>query len=466
MSQIILEFDNILEKSKIEMPLLSSSKSEGGENYNDSGLTDKAQTAVFGIQVPLILINNTIIDFDAVNYFELKSAGRIPELVLSVEDRYELINNIDKPGSDNEVRIQIIPKFDNTYKKIDMTFFISNIKVNGSILRISCNYKLPSLTSSNYESYGELDTYSIFKEAAKYTKLGFATNIGVCNDKRFVYADNKSWFELMNEEIQFSNTTDHILDYWIDFWDNLNIVDIKERYTTIDSDDDIMIWVSGQTNEVTVDTELTPLQVPAVITNHPFTSNSELFVKRYEIINSPGVNVTKGSDKVYGIYEENKKEYLDHLLQDGDIKKDIFTRYEYIGESYGEYNYLLSKVVREGFIQKMNSEKIQVTLKSPLLGLMRGHKVNFIRYLNDDKVESKMKYLEENNIIDRNTESNIPLNEYEMKTQGNDGNFRIDKTVSAQYLINSVNIVYTNNEWDYTLTLVRPACEKPNIIND
>jgi hypothetical protein len=268
----------------------------------------------------------------------------------------------------------------------------------------------------------------------------------------------------MNDEIQYSNTTDHILDYWIDFWDNINIVDIRERYNSIDPDEDIMIWVAGQIYEVTEDTEIIPSEVPAVLIAHPALNNSELYVDKYEIINNPGSNFSKGTDKVYGIYEDVSNEYFDHLLQDGDIKKDVFTKYEYIGESYGEYNYLLSKVIREGFLQKMNSEKIQITLKSPLLGLMRGHKVNFLRYVTDDHLEDKMKYLEENGAIDRNIESNIPLSEYEIKEEGVGGKFRLDKTVSAQYLINAVNITYSNNEWNYILTLVRPASGKQNLI--
>ena len=112
----------------------------------------------------------------------------------------------------------------------------------------------------------------------------------------------------------------------------------------------------------------------------------------------------------------------------------------------------------------INVEKIKVTLQSPLLGLMRGHKVNFIRYVNDDQIENKMKYLEDAGAIDRNIESNIPLSDYEIEDINNDGNFRLDKTVSAQYLITSVNIQYTNKEWNYILTLVRPQKDKQNII--
>lgn len=466
MSIITIEFDNTIEKSDIIIPLASSSKQEAGEEYNDSNRTDKAQTAVYGIQTPLIMINSTVIDFDAVQLFNLKSVGKLPELTMTVEDRFELINNIDKPGNDNEVRVQIIPRFDNAYKKIDLTFFITNIQVSGKLIRLNCTYKLPELTSSQFKVFGEIDTYNLFKDIATETKLGFATNLSTLDDSRYTYCDNKSYFELMSSEIEFSNASEHIIDWWIDLWDNINLVDVKERYNAIDNDDDMMIWIAGQVNEVTVDNEVQPQQVVASINNFPGFNSSELFVKKYDIINKPGMHYSMGSDKVYGIYEDSNKDCLDYLIQDGDIKQDIFTKYDYIGENYGDYNYLLAKQLRAGYLQKISTETINVTLQSPLLGLMRGHRVNFIRYINDDKVEDRMNALEKAGAIDRNVESNIPLSGYDVADDTGNGTYRVDKTVSGQYLILGVNITYSGNGWDYVLTLTKPAASKVSIINN
>lgn len=465
MSIITVEFDNTLTQSEITMPLLSSSPAEAG-NENVQNATEKAQTSVFGIQTPLIQINSTIIDFDAVRYFTLKSNGSLPELTMIVQDRYELINNIDKPGLDNEVRIQILPKFDNAYKKINLTFYISSIQVNGGLIRLSCIYKLSPLLSSQYKSFGETDTYSLFKQIAMETGLGFATNLGTLDDNRYVYCDNKSLLDIMNQEISYGNANVHVLDWWVDLWNNINLVDIKERYNTIDTDDDLMIWISGQVNEIGQDIEHTPNKVVATLTNYPGLSNSELYINKYVINTSPGIVSSAGSDKIYGVYEDSKYEYMDYMVQDGDIKHDIFTKYEYLGENYGDYNYMLAKYLRTAYIQKINSETITVSLKSPLLGIMRGHKVNFVRYVNDSKIEDKLKILEENGIINRNIESNIPLTDYEMTEDSGNGRFVIDKTVSGQYLVLDVAITYTNDIWDYTLTLVKPASTKTSIINE
>ena len=45
-----------------------------------------------------------------------------------------------------------------------------------------------------------------------------------------------------------------------------------------------------------------------------------------------------------------------------------------------------------------------------------------------------------------------------------DGNFIIDRTVSAQYLISAVEIIYNVNSWEYKLTLVKPT-NKESLIN-
>ena len=465
MAIIEVEFDNTLQQSEILIPLASSSKPEAGENYyNDQ--TDKAQTAVFGIKVPIIMINSTVIDFDAVHYFSLKSEGTVPELTVTVEDKYELINNIDKPGIDNEVRVQILPQFDDTYKKINLTFYISSIQVNGSIIRLTCAYKLPKLTSSKFESYGNIDTYNLLKTIATDTKLGFASNIKASHDSRYIYCNNKSLLDLMNDEIQYSKLEEGVLDYWIDFWNNINIADIKERYEAVDPEEKLKIWVAGQINDATAGVEYSPLQIPALIDNFPGHNMSELFVKNYMIYNNPGINFISGSDRVYSIYEENNDEYLDFLVQDGDVKKDVFTKYEYLGEAYGDYNYLLSKCLRNTFLQKMKTDQVKVTLQAPQLGLMRGHKVNFIRYTNDSKLEGKMKALEDNGAVDRNIDSNIPLDQFEMEDNGYDGKFIVDRTASGQYLISAVNYIYTNKNWEFVLTLVRPKTDVPKILKE
>lgn len=467
MGQILLKFDNQLEQSDIIMPLVSSSYDELGDNY-EYNQSDIQQTKVYGIKTPLIEINNIIIDFDNIVNFSLKSHSTTPTISLTVIDKYDLISSIDTPGIDNELRVQIIPSYDNAYKKINLTFFIKNIKIINNFISIVGVYKVPSLIHSQFKSFGNINTYKLFENIAIDSKLGFATNTSENDsDNRYIYCDYKSYLDIMDREINYAGNQLEIYDYWIDFWNNINFVNIYERYNSIDSEEDMTIWVSGDNETITEGVVNEPIEVFADINNHPMYNNTELCVEDYYIINNAGLQCDNGTDKVYSIYLDNKQEYLDHLIQDSDVKNDIYIKHEYLGENIGEYNYLLQKKIRESFIQKMNTESIEVVMKYPLLGLMRGDKVNFTWYINDSMIEQKLSTLYQDGIIDDpDTIISYDSDNSEENQNISGGLFTVDKNVSGQYLITSVSIEYSDNKWQYKLRLNRPASHKPKFINN
>ena len=471
MGQIVVEFDNRLKQSEIIIPLTNTSYDESGKDYHNNQ-SEIQQTQVHGILSPLIMINKTIIDFDAVLEFSLKSIGSLPTLSLMVSDKFNLIASLDTPGMDNEVRIQILPAFDGIYKKIDMTFFISSIKVVGrNIINLTGSYKVPGLNQSQFKSFGKINSYNLFSNIAKETQLGFASNVNNTDDERYVYCDNKNYIELMSKEILHSGGDMKVYDWWVDFWNNINFVDIYERYNAIDDNDKLKIWVSGQIGEITEGSKIEPIETEAVINNHPVDSNTELFVKQYNIKTNSNLSINQGTDKLYSIFLNERNEHMDYLIQDGDIKKDIYCKYEYLGEVYGEYDYLLAEKKRQAFMQKINSESVEVILKSPTLGLMRGHKVNFVWYVNDSMLENKKDNLKDNGLLNE-VETNIPLNdtlspEDEEKVNELNGEFNIDKAISGQYLITSNHIRFSNKTgWEYILTLNKPAISKTKLLKD
>lgn len=471
MAQIELKSDNTLKKPKIIIPLVNTSQEEIGEENYEMNWTQLQQSSVYGIETPLIMINNIVVDFKDINSFNLRSVGPTPQLDLEVYDREKLLATIDTPGLDNNVVIQILPPFDDAYKKINLVFGISNISIKGDIIKISGVYKVPGLLNSNFKSFGEITTFNLFKEIATETGLGFATN---CeddeSDKRYIYSDNSSYLEVMAREINRSHSDEaHVYDYWIDFWDNLNYVNIYDRYNTKDPEEDLMIWVAGVKNEFEEAIKINPIQVKAMINNHPAYAGSDLNVSDYEITNKTGSYMGGGTDRVYSIYEENKDEYLDYLIQDGDVKSDIYTKFEYLGEVYGDYNYLLATACRSTYLKKLNVETVKVTIKRPLLALMRGGQVEFVWYINDDRWSQRMKTLSDNDVIDQQenikTTDNLTADETEDINNAN-GEFVIDKSISGQYTIIGNTMKYYAGEWFYELILTRPHINKPTMIKE
>lgn len=469
MSKIEVKFDNQLKLTDIIVPLTNSSITESGQYYRDNQ-AEIQQSLVYGIHAPLIMINNIVIDFDEVLEFSLKSVGPMPTVSMIVRDRFNLINTLDNPNLDNEIRIQIIPKFDNAYKKINLSFYISNIKISNGIITLTGLYKIPKFTSSQFKAFGNISMYSLCEEISKETGLGFASNVSNTNDDRYVYCDNKSYMEILSREIVHSSTyngsTDLnstklcVFDWWIDMWNNLNLVDIYERYNTIDSDEDMQIWISNQSHSIKEDDVIKPIKSIATISNHPSLKTTELYASKLDTKNHTGALLNNGTDKLFSIYFDNKHEYIDEMIMDGDVKKDIYTKYEYLGEVYGDYNYLMAEKIRTSFIQKINSESLEVTLHFPLLGLIRGNKVNVIKYINDSMLESKTNHLKNDHIIN-NIDTNIPINIDE-----SDQDFKIDKSISGQYLITATNIQFSKGSWEYKLILNRPNSTKPKIIED
>lgn len=467
MAIIQVKFDSTLKQSDIIVPLTNSSKDEAGDAYTQNRPAIQ-QTSVYGIQSPLIMVNNIVIDFSDVLLFELSCVYDTPSVKLVVRDRYSLISTIDTPSVDNELRIQILPKFEDKYKKINLTFYITRSSVSGNVIDIRGEYKLSKFTSDNIKSFGEISTYQLIEKIAQETGLGLASNVADSNDKRYIYCNNKSYNDLLQSEIEMSGSDMQVYDYWIDWWNNIVFADIYERYNATDSDDDMQIWVSGQQKEMEEGSEIQPQKVVASFNNHIASATSELYIKGYNVVNKPGEQMYSGTDRVYSIFNSETGEYSDYLIQDGDTQKDIYTKYEYLGEVYGEHDYLLSKVKRNAFLQKIRSnETIEIILKTPLLGVMRGNRCNLLWYINNDMVDNIKETMSEAGVIQEDLDTNIPLTAGDNVEDNNgSGSFTLDKTKSGQYLITACVIGFEEGEWSYKITLSRPTSAKPVIINE
>lgn len=467
MGLIQIKFDNTLKQSDIVIPLNNSSKEEAGEAYVDNK-PEVQQTHVYGIQAPLIMINNIVVDFSDVISFELTCDRLLPHVEIIVRDRYKLTTMVDTPGLDNELRVQILPKFSDKYKKINLTFYITNMSIQKEMISLSGTYKAPNITSHHIRSFGQISTYNFFQTIAQENGLGFATNVEDTQDLHYIYCPNMPIQRLLEDEVSRACTHQNIYDCWIDWWNNLIYADIKERYNAIDPDENIQIWVAGQQKEVNEGAECKPIQTVASFNNHPGMQHSELYVTDYRICNELGKQMKEGTDRIFSIYEDNNEEYKDHLIQDGDTKKDIFTKLEYLGEVYGAHNYLLANKIQATFKQKMRSnEVIEIDLRTPLLGVMRGNRVNLLWFVNDSKAEMMQGAIRDAGCINPIPETNIILdNETVEEQRDEDGGFVLDKSISGQYLVTKCIMKFDEGQWVYTITLARPTQSKPKLINE
>ncbi len=456
MSAITVNFDNELEFKDIIVPLMGPQDNEVGENNGNMFAT--AQTMIQGVCTPLLSICGIVFDIEQIISLTLYNDDYLPSMRAVINDSNQLLGNISFPGRDNEIRLQILPPFENAYKKINLTFFIDNINVNGSNVTVTGKYKVNDLYSSRLECLGEINTYDLFEYIAHRCKLGFASNCDSSDiDKRYVYVNNMSYNALLNKQIKYSGNTNVIYDYWVDLWNNINLADIRERYNSQDPDEEMQVWVqSGWDIQIQKNDPIKPIQQLALLNNNP-NEASPLKVRSYKIITDTGYSTEMGTDQVYTFYKN--KEVIDTLIQDSAVKRDVFLKYVYLGENIGDYDYLIAEYIRKSFFNIMNCTRLEVTLDFPSLALMRGHQCKFIWYDNNLSVKGDMEMLDEittNIDLPNRTEENI----------SDPNSFVINKQISGQYLITGVVIKYDRGKWTQKLTLVRPQDKQNKLFNN
>ena len=129
MSIITTKFDDQLKQSTIEVPLIAPRE----EEMEIDNRTATSQTLIHGVWTPIVAINDIVFDFDKVLRMNLYDDDRLPRIEVTIFDENKLLSGINNPSNDNELRLQILPPFEDAYKKINLTFYITNIIIKTSI---------------------------------------------------------------------------------------------------------------------------------------------------------------------------------------------------------------------------------------------------------------------------------------------------------------------------------------------
>lgn len=431
----------------INVPLYSESlendPADGSEN-------PKQQTKIDGIETPLIKINDTTILFYSINYLKLE-CNPIPVLTVEIEDDMGLIKTLDSPTNDNTLQLQIIPPFDNTYKKINLLFFITSLSIDNSTLYINAVYKVPGIYDNIMKSYGKLSSFSFYDTISKEYSLGFASNISASSDERYMYNPNKSTTRFLDDTIKYSGFRQHVYDYWIDWWNTLNFVDLWNEYNLVEKDENIQVWIpdrSGNRADTTDSTQ--PIKALALLTNNPVYKNNPLAINDYKIVN----NSSMSTDINFEVYSMNNLLNYSILIEDGDIKNDIYKSYNYGGEIFGNFDYLTQKICRSFYMNKINAECIEVTLNDLCLGLVKGAKTNLLWYETNPAATKIMEERNESITTNSQTADTIELDESTKMVP--------NKTISGQYNILDCTIEYSNKHWSQKLLMSRPKDQKFN----
>ena len=402
---IEVKHDPKIEFPTIEIPMLHEDE--------ENPYSPIKQTNVEGVLVPLFRYNNYTITFDNVVRMKL-TCDNVPRITVVFLDSYGIIKPLDTPGVDSVLYLQILPPFDDAYKKIQLGFRITNVKIKGSLVSLS----------------------------------GSGTQ-----DERYIYNANKKPLSFLNDEIVYAGEKEHVFEWWVDFWNNINLVDIYKEYTKPVPDDELLIWItdnlSQSANPDSSNPE--PYQQSAVLCNIPAMAPTDLFIRDY----TPKVSAGGTTDMNFEVYMLDKQDRYSTLIQDGDVKKNIVENYEYGGEIFGDFDYLTRRATRNMFIRKINSQVIEVKTKNPLLGLMKGGHINMLWYDTNNIIIDKY--------ITDEVESNIPVGDDFVI---GDDKYKINKTISGQYYISNITYEYDGEQGWVTTYILSRSADMINRVNE
>lgn len=454
--QTTVKFDSSIEFPPIVDPLVSPTTEEvPGLAAVDS---DK-QTKITGIISPLIKLNRTTIEWSSVVSMSLTDRY-FPKISLKINDSLGLQRMYDTPGADNRLQLQILPAFDNAYKKINLMFTITDIYFSDGNVYVEGSYNVPGWNNNFMKSFGYSSTYEFFEAVAHLLRMGFCSNIDSTEDKRWIYMANENVSSALLRETAFGGNKYQLLGCWIDYWNNINLVDLYERYNTVD--EDIKVWVqNNKLPNIDEDSNNTPQEIEAMISNHPNMRMNPLYSDEYNIVSNFKGNVESGTDKVCEVYNMNTLDTDSSLVMDGNVKKSVVVKYNYLGEEFGDVDYLTNSVMRSSYLQKINSRQIEVKLHTPCLGLMKGGKVNLYIYEVNDFVKGEM-------LKKKDRRSNIPLPENTDDDWLDE--YIINTELSGQYYILECDYNYSNGgnlpTWEQILLLSRKADDIEKLVSD
>lgn len=468
MARIEVVRDPQIKLEPIVHALRQPSEEEAGEAPGNA--SEIQQTKVFGLIVPILALNGVAVDFQDVEIFELDYTGKLPRIKTSFRDRGNILNNFGNPGNDNELRVQILPPFDDTYKKIDLAFVCTSVRIVNGTVEVEGEYKLQKFSDAQFKALGQITTYDLFDKVSTETGLGFATNSKATEDARFIQCQFESYKDVIDREMEKSGSSEtHVYDWWIDVWNNLILCDLYDRINSEDPEEDMMIWVAENTDAASTNDEPEAVQTLSLFSNHPVREHSDLYIYDYDVQNAPASS-TRGNSLTMSIYEENKHEWIDHHITNGDIKKNVFERYEYLGEVYGDYNYLLAEQARDIYLRKIKSEVIVLHAIKPQLGIMRGDQLRFVWYDTDMSNAMNQDNLEEAGAIKSSEQLSAILGwvkDWDFSKSIPDNPMRINMQYSGQYTCIGQYITYSKtDQWNCWLYLSRPAEKRPQVLNE
>ena len=410
----IVRHDPTIEKGIVAQLDISDDGANSVEGIRP-GFDNKKYNA---IDVPVILLNNYMLDRDNIESMSINYDGFLPTLFLIVSQHSNEISAMDTPGLSNVITVGMTSMVDGAFKPISLDFYITSVKTFDNEIYYYGTYKLLSLEQTVSEEIGfdgcdsefcKLEanehptTYEFLHVIAQKTGLGFATTDQVKEiaDDKYRYVTNQNYKDVIQQHLKFGGLDENsIFDGWIDLYRYLVVVNVPWVLNENIEMEDLGNYVESkslisdgkiphqQDNEMSI----------RIISNYKeLVGNTNLQISSYKwktnnkgiIENGTSNQFMIGSPTGYSAenngslnqkdieIQENSPEGIQYK-DDYEFKVNKFLGFEMGNAADGNTPVLYQEQIRNSYFQKIRQRRLQVNMETPNMGLQRGTLVNVL----------------------------------------------------------------------------------------
>lgn len=399
-------------------------------------------------KMPYIVMNGVTIESKDITYFKLHNDRYLPEIEMTFSDPTNKIFDSKYPLDQQKISL-LIKANETLLMPIRMDFWITEFG--------SAKSKGGDSDSKVYDLVAKLDvpliiknssfkgtSYEVLKKIAEQTEMGFASNIE--NDTN----DSMTWIncgidyvrEQIPEIVKRSYISDNtFLWAYVDFWYNLNYIDIEKQLSLSTKDDKGLPGCERLSGEQKT--------IPLILSNHPNYNQTNQYIDKFNLLNnSTDVNFKLGYNPHIYYYMTKEKNVsnvlLDTISTKGDKSDKIVMKGQPTDNNYGldqQKNYFIGKNDTDNshknylYAEQLNLHNIDFLQKIRMVivlgtinfGLYRFQPVNIQLY--------KTKELDDNP---------NPVTVDDVKTSKDVDKYKLNERLSGDWLIIGINYSFTN----------------------
>lgn len=460
--------------------------SEVVSNNPNSGFDD---LAVDAIHIPVVKLNNIVLNSSQIEYFKLYSTSIVPSLKISVKDSNGMIEFSDVPGYDNVITVVMIIPVDGVYKKVSLDFYIISCRFTGGSATYIGIFKcmplekvhLEQITFSSgcQEKWCKLPatdkptTYKLLHYIAHECGLGFAASQQTKEIKDYNYrlVHSQKYIDVIREHTEFGGLDENsIFDSWIDLWGNIVLVNVPWIFSEEVTPDELATVVSSgtrQTNSADAKDSYKPAGlVHRLLTNfNEFGQMNNLKIASYTPLTDTATIFARGSKNTYNMMFNKGNGGYNNISTFDIIQKENsldgksgdyeFAYTDFLGCEFSSNTPILKqKVIHDKYFEKFRARRLKVVLEQPNFMLERGMLTSVAIYEYD--IIKKRKILANDSNFHGEAESDIESPEVETAVKNGEVDYPtplLNTAISGIYYIDGIEFEYNKYREDIIQTL-------------